>query len=348
MGQPDSQMTGRERVEALLRGEEPDRLPFMPITMMRAAQHIGVRYRDYVTDYRVLAEAQVRIAEAFGIDHVSVISDPAREVSDLGGAVEWFDDQPPAVIEERALLADKTRFRDLRLPDSHSSPRMSDRVEGARLLRRRAGSERIVEGWVEGPCAMSADLRGVNRLMLDFFDDPDFVRELFAFSVEMELATARAQVEAGADLIGVGDAAASLVGPQFYMDFVLPEERRLIDGIRGLGAWVRLHICGRTRKLYRGMVQTGAEIIDLDSLAPLREARDEMGPGQILLGNVDPVRIVRDGTPESVIAAFAECHRQAGARYIVGAGCEIPPGTPDANLEAAGCYARGSHTIERK
>jgi MtaA/CmuA family methyltransferase len=336
----DSRMTGRERITAVLSGRQPDRLPFMPITMMRAAQHIGVQYRDYVTDHRVLVEAQVRIAEAFDIDHVSVISDPAREVADLGGAVEWFDDQPPAVIESGALLSDKARLRSLSVPDIRTSPRMRDRVDGVRLLGQRAGQTRIVEGWVEGPCAMAADLRGVNRLMLDFFDDPDFVRELFAFSVELELAHARAQIEAGADLIGVGDAAASLVGPKLYTDFVLADECRLVKGIQQLGARVRLHICGKTRKIYAGMAQTGADIIDLDYFAPIAEARDVMGPEQVLLGNLDPVRVMRDGTPQSVIAGFAECHRQAGKRYIVGAGCEIPVGTPDANLHAALEYAR--------
>ena len=96
-------MTGRERVLAALDRGQPDRVPLMPITMMFAADVAGVRYRDYVTDGRVLAEAQIRTAEQFGFDYVSVISDPAREASDLGAEIEWFDDQPPAIIEERDL-----------------------------------------------------------------------------------------------------------------------------------------------------------------------------------------------------------------------------------------------------
>ena len=333
-------MNGRERVMAMLSGEEPDHLPFMPITMMFAARHIGAKYRDYARDHRVLAEAQVRTAETFEFDHVSVISDPAREASDLGGAVQWFDDQPPAVIEERALLADKSRLAGLRVPDPGSAPRMLDRVEGVHLLQQRAGRRRIVEGWVEGPCAMSADLRGLNSLMLDFTDDPAFVRDLFAFTVEMEVRFARAQIEAGADLIGVGDAAASLVGPRLYTQFVQPWECALVRAIGEAGARVRLHICGKTRKLYRGMAATGADIIDLDFLAPLDQARAEMGPAQVLLGNLDPVRDLRDGTPETVYAGFAECHRQAGARYIVGAGCEVPAGTPYENLRATSRFAQ--------
>src|SRR4051794_4192755 len=183
-------MNGRERIATLLAGGLPDRVPLMPITMMFAADRVGARYRDYARDYRVLAPAQLATAEAFGLDYVSAISDPAREASDLGAEIEWFDDQPPAIIESHALLADKRRLTSLALPDASAAPRMADRVEGVRLLRDRAGRDLIVEGWVEGPCAMSADLRGVNTLMLDFYDDPGFVHDLFAFTVEMELAFA--------------------------------------------------------------------------------------------------------------------------------------------------------------
>jgi MtaA/CmuA family methyltransferase len=333
-------VNGRERIFAMLSGGQPDHPPFMPITMMLAARQSGFKYCEYVTDHRVLAEAQMRIAERFGIDHVSVISDPAREASDLGAAVEWFEDQPPAVVESGALLADKTRLATLRVPETGSSPRMLDRVNGVRLLRERMGRGHVIEGWVEGPCAMAADLRGLNALMLDFFDDPVFVRDLFVFCVEMEMETARAQIAAGADLMGIGDAAASLVGPRLYYEFVQPLECEMVRRVHEAGVRVRLHICGKTGKLYRGMAATGADMIDLDFPAPIDAARAEMGPGQVLSGNVDPVRLMRDGTPAQVENAFAECHRAAGARYIVAAGCEVPVGTPDANLKAALHYAR--------
>jgi MtaA/CmuA family methyltransferase len=335
-------MNGLKRILAVLAGAATDRLPLMPITMMFAARHIGAPYRDYACDHRVLAEGQIRTAETFSFDYVSAISDPAREASDLGAAIEWFEDQPPAIVEEHALLADKARLRGLRLPDPAVAPRMHDRVEAVRLLRERAGRDLLVEGWVEGPCAMSADLRGVNNLMLDFFDDTAFVSDLFEFTVEMETRFACAQIEAGADLIGVGDAAASLIGPKFYFEFVQPYECKLVRAIQQAGAKVRLHICGKTAKLYRGMAATGSEIIDLDFLAPIDAARAAMGPNQVLLGNVDPVRVSRDGTPEGIEAALAECYRQAGPRYIVGAGCEVPVGTPAENVHAMAAFARSA------
>jgi MtaA/CmuA family methyltransferase len=311
----------------------------MPITMMFAADQAGVRYGEYVRDHRVLAEAQILTAERFGFDYVSAISDPAREAADLGAAVEFYDDQPPALPESRALLADKGRLSGLGVPDPRAEGRMHDRLQAVALLRAGAGGARLVEGWVEGPCAEAADLRGINALMLDFHDDPAFVRQLFEFVVEVALRFAHAQVQAGADLIGIGDAAASLVGPRIYKEFVQPVETRLVDGIHAMGGRVRLHICGNTRRVLQGMGQTGADIVDLDYPSPVALAREQMGPAQVLLGNIEPAGVLRTGTPEAVTEALAACHRGGGQRWIVGAGCEICRDTPEANVRALCDYA---------
>lgn len=333
-------MTGRERILKHLQGERVDQLPLMPITMMFAADQIGARYRDYATDYRVLAEAQVFAARKFGFDYVSAISDPAREAADLGAEVEYFDDQPPAIVEARARLAEKSELDRLEIPDPLGGGRMHDRVKAVALLKEKAGHEKLIEGWVEGPCAEAADLRGINTLMLDLVDDPGFVRALFEFIVAMELRFARAQLEAGADLIGVGDAAASLIGPRLYEQHVLPYEKKLVDGLHEMGALVRLHICGRTTKLLPWMGHLGVDILDLDWMVPLEAARAQSRPGQVLLGNIDPVAVLRNGTPAQVQAALADCHCAAGPRYIVGAGCEVVRDTPEANVRAMAQYAQ--------
>lgn len=334
-------MTGRERILAVLDGKPADSLPFMPITMMFAADIAGVRYYDYATRGEVMAETQIKTATRFGFDHVSAISDPAREAADLGSAVEYFDDQPPAIIESRALLEDKSRLVGLKPPDPYQPGRMRDRVEAIRFLKREVGDELLIEGWIEGPCALGADLRGLNSLMTDFADDEQFVADLFDFVVETAIGFARAQIEAGAGIIGLGDAAASLIGPRLYREFVLPREQRIFAAIRAMGGRSRLHICGNTRRIVADMGRAGADMIDLDYFTSLAEARSACAPRQPLSGNIDPVRCLRDGTPESVTAAIEECYRQAGSRdYIVAAGCEVPRGTPHANIEALARFAR--------
>ncbi len=107
-----------------------------------------------------------------------------------------------------------------------------------------------------------------------------------------------------------------------------------------MGAHVRLHICGNICSILQPVGRLGCEIVDLDFMVPVAQARAAMGSQPILLGNIDPVRVLKRGTPESVTAAIAQCHREAGSRYIVGAGCEVPRGTPLENVQALTDYAR--------
>lgn len=335
-------MNGYERVRKLIDGESVDRLPVMPITMMFAGDYIGVPYGRYATDYRSLVEGQLRVAEDFGFDYVSCISDPAREAADCGADIAFYDNQPPAIREGNALLADKKKLAALEAPDPLGGGRMLDRVNAAALFREKVGGELLIEGWVEGPCAEGADLRGINALMMDFIEDPVFVEDLFAFVLELELRFARAQLEAGADCIGIGDAAASLVGPMIYDQYVWPYEKRLVDGIKKLGGRVRLHICGNTRAIFEGMGRLGCDIVDLDWMNPFSEARSVMGRDQVLLGNLDPVSVVRDRTPGEIYTALKQCHEEAGDKYILSAGCEVTRDTPHENVRVFHAYSKQS------
>lgn len=335
-------MSSRQLVVDMLDCKPVARPPVMPLTMMFAADLIGAPYGRYAADHRVMAEAQLCTAETFGFDHVSVISDPAREAADCGATIHYFDDQPPAIDEANALLKDKSLLASMTVPDPLGGGRMMDRVQGVALLREKAGNNFAVEGWVEGPCAEAADLRGINTLMMDFFDDEGFVRDLFAFTTDLAIAFAKAQIDAGADLIGIGDAACSLVGPVIYEEFVLAEEKRLVDAIHGFGAKTRLHICGNTTALCENIRSLNIGMIDLDSMVDVATARASLGPEIAILGNLDPVSALRNSTPERIRADLAACRAAAGERYIVGAGCEIPRDTPHENVRALMEFAKNS------
>ncbi|MFP4302153.1 MAG: uroporphyrinogen decarboxylase family protein [Spirochaetaceae bacterium] len=326
--------TKRETALRAFRGEETEEYPFYPITMMYAADLVGKPYRDYATNAEVLAEGQLAMAERFGASHVSAISDPCVESSDLGAPIHLYEDSPPANVEENALLADKTALSKLDLVDPSRGERMSNRLEAVRLLAEGAGGDCLVEGWVEGPCAEAADLRGLNRIMMDFFDDQEFVVELLDFITEQEISFALAQIEAGADSIGIGDAASSLIGPEIYGEFILPRTRKYFDAIHKAGALVRLHICGRIEPLYPHIGELEIDLIDVDSMNPLPEARAILGERPVICSNLDPVAEVKNGTPESIQRRLAETVEEVQRKFAVGAGCEIPRGTPEENLRA--------------
>jgi uroporphyrinogen-III decarboxylase len=103
--------------------------------------------------------------------------------------------------------------------------------------------------------------------------------------VEVEIAFARAQVAAGADIIGLGDAVASQVSRRAYRRFALPYEQRIFAAIHEMGALARLHICGDTSHLLADMAETSAEIIDVDWMVDMGRAAEVFGPRQSVCGN---------------------------------------------------------------
>jgi uroporphyrinogen-III decarboxylase len=117
-----------------------------------------------------------------------------------------------------------------------------------------------------------------------------------------------------------------------------------VDALHAAGGKVRLHICGNTRRILGDIARLDCDIVDIDSAVPMSSARERIGTKAVLLGNLDPVRVLRDGTPESVAAALEECHHQAGSRHIVAAGCEVPRDTPAENLRAMRDFA-ASHSL---
>lgn len=332
-------MTSSERMTRTLNGSAVDHLCAQPIAMTFAARYAGVPYGQYCRDWRVLVRAQVMVASRFGFDVLHVCSDPVREAADCGAPIVWFEDQPPSHHPDAVLLSDRSDLARLRLPDPLGGGRMHDRVLATQALREISAGEVPVLGWIEGPIAAAAQLRGLENILPDLVDDPVWAGELLDFACEMELAFAAAQAPY-VEMMGVGDAACSLLGPEVYEELVLPRQERLVRGVQALGLPVRLHVCGRTDQLFPGISRLGVEMMDVDALADLSLARRVLGRRVVLLGNCDPVTVLLEGSPDSVRAAFEGCWREAGWPFVVGSGCEIPPETPAANVEAMMDFAR--------
>lgn len=332
-----------ERIRAHVSGQSVDRLPVQPLIMQFAARHAGIHYNDYVTDARRLAEAQMGMAEDVGIDCLMTCSDPARELIDIAGdaSVEWAD-SGPAIVESRAALADKARLVHLRVPDPMAPGRMRERVESIEIMRAEAGPGASIVGWVEGPLALAAEMRGLSALMMDTYDDPGFLHDLFDFTSSVGMAYWKPQVDAGADTIGMSDAAASMMSLRHYETFVHPAQRRVVEDIKASrpDVIVRIHMCGATDHLLELMRELPADVFELDFPVDLQHARDILGPQRIILGNVSTVEEMLSGTPEEVYEAAAACHRICGPRHIVGTGCEVSPETPTENVRALVAYAR--------
>jgi len=332
-------MTPKERIYAILRGGSYDRPAVTPILMAWAANFIGRTYRDYYLDGDVLVEAQLAAAGAFNLDQVSAISDPWREASAYGMV---FDYPPDGVGRPKeVLLRTREDISKLKQIDVENSERTKQRIESVCKMAARVGRTHSVLGWVEGPLAEYGDLRGVENAMLDLIDRPDIFVKAGAIIIENAIAFAVAQIKAGADMVGIGDSAASLISPAMYADLVLPLERKLIGAIHEAGAAAKLHICGNISNIVGYMAKTGTDIIDVDWMVSLSKARELAGPQVTLCGNFNPAGVLFEGSPQDVADAARACLKAVPSRFILMPGCEVPPGTPETNLRAF-CPCDGS------
>lgn len=326
-------MNSLERTLRFLRGETVDRIPLHPIVMRFAARHAGVPYRSFCLEPEAHVAAMVRTAEEFAMDWVNVMSDPYAEAEAYGMRVEYPEDDLPRGVGP--LAPDAASVDSIRAPTELSHPRLAGRIAQIENFARELGDTQFVVGWVEGPFAVYSLWRGLANGCLDLYDHPATVHRGVEVAVAFAKRFAEAQVRAGAHAIGMGDAACSQIGPGQYREFFLEGEKEIVAHVHSLGAIAKLHICGNTSKLLPDMIGTGADIVDVDHLAgSMAPFAPLLGPGQVLCGSSDPVGVVRNGTPESVLASVVACLGEAPGRVIVSAGCEITPDTPEDNLRA--------------
>jgi len=325
-------MNSLQRMRGLLSGGPVDRVPNFDILMQFASHFIDEPLSRYYQDYTVLCEANLAVLEAFELDIVQAISDPYREAYDFGAEIVFPDDGLP--ICKKPLIENPSDLNRLRRTSPETGKRMSDRLEAVRFFRESVGGEVPVMGWVEGAISEAATLRGVNALLVDLVERPEWVKELLGLVVDNQVAFARAQAEAGADIIGLGDSIASQISAEMYREFAMPHEKRIFEAVHEAGALARLHICGNTTHILRDMPRTWADIIDLDWMVSLSEARNACGPRQALCGNFDPVSVMLQGTPTQVRHAVEKNLLDGGAKLFSAAGCEIPDKTPHKNLQA--------------
>ena len=324
-------MNSLQRLNNLLQGKPVDRVPNFDIFMTRAAHHIGVPLSQYYLDHRVLCQANLAVMQDFELDIVQAISDPYREAADMGLEVEFPHDNLP--LNRTPLIVEPDDLQNIHFPVKDFGPRMTDRLEGIRAMHQQVGDEVPVMGWVEGALAEAADLRGVTNVMKDLVKRPAWLKDLLEKCAEVEISFACAQIEAGAHIIGLGDAVASLISPRMYREFALPYEQRIFDAIKAKGGIPRLHICGNTTHLLKDIAQSRAEIVDIDSLVGMYQAVSTLD-GMLVCGNLNPVSIFLQGTTDQVREGIF-ANASAGAHsWISAGGCEIPDQTPVENLHA--------------
>jgi uroporphyrinogen decarboxylase len=142
------------------------------------------------------------------------------------------------------------------------------------------------------------------------------------------LASLAAQVEAGAAAVQIFDSWVGALSRSDYERFVLPASRRVLEGLAPLGV-PRIHFGVGTGELLDLMASAGADVVGVDWRVPLGAARDRVGPGVAVQGNLDPAHVLA-GTAVAEAEArrvLAEAAGQPGHIFNLGWGV-LPDSDP--------------------
>lgn len=170
--------------------------------------------------------------------------------------------------------------------------------------------------------------------MTDLYDEPEAVEDLLEICTAQAIRFAIEQIWAGADFIGIGDAAVSLIGPKAYMQFAMPYEKRIIEAIHQHGGKAKLHICGNITSILEFVAQTGADMVDVDSMVDFKSANEAFTGKCCACGNIDPVSVMLQGNTDQVRNTVLACVSAGNNHTFIAAGCEIPKMTPYENMDA--------------
>ncbi|MCK5820878.1 MAG: uroporphyrinogen decarboxylase family protein [Bacteroidales bacterium] len=326
-------MNKKQRLNSLAeKGKSVEKVIFRPILMQFAAEFIGNNYGEFASDYRVLVDANLACMEEFQTDMVGVISDPYRETSAFGARIKFVKDGVPRCLDTLVNSIDDVKA--LRRPDLMKAERTLDRIKAAESMVKKTHGKVPVIGWIEGPLAEACDLTGMENMFIQLMMDADFCNLLLDKCLQTGKDFAKAQLEAGCDIIGIGDAVCSQIDVHTYNQYVKNRHHELISYIHELGGKVKLHICGDTNHLLPSYKEFQLDILDLDYQVDIKHARAVLGPEVILGGNINPIEVMNKSEAEVEIACRELVNRHKGERFILSAGCEISPLTPPENLKA--------------
>ena len=369
-------MTPRERILTVLSGEIPDRVPVTPFIqeeflawVFPERQHLDrvdtvlELAREWAFDV-ITKHNRFMTPEFMRRDHLNwrVRRETAREEAMWVTRVEITT--PDGILTQETVVPDAgaatqglmsaTRKHLLETPDDIDAyirwvpepdqidvHTMRDTAAG---WRQRVGDLGINAPWGwAGVFNYASDLWGIENLMMAPYLDETVYHALMEKLTQHMITYNRPLIEGGADAIGMQGhiANAGSVSPDYFMSFVFPYEKLLIDAIHGAGAYTVYHNCGYARAFYPCYRELGMSLWETVSEPPqgdndLAEAKRVLGDRVCLLGNLDQLRFLKTATPAEVDIKAREIMRtgKPGGRYLFAASDFLEKDTPLENVRA--------------
>lgn len=338
-----TKMNSLERVATAIQLKEPDRVPVIPVMMIRALKEIGAAAtHEVLHNPATMSQAKLTAFKKYGGDALIAGTGLNVEAEALGCTFEYQEEEIP-VIEERVLQHDPDLNRLGRI-DINSGRVMSVAKE-VETLNNEHGSSAVVGVCISGPFTTALELRGLAGAMTDMKEDPDYFKALMEKSTQEIIRYSDILIDHGALALNMLEPLCScdVIPPDMYSNWALPYQQKIFNHIKSKGRVPIIHVCTYSQPIWDTLPETGALAFHGDIQPSLGACKAGIGGKICLIGNVNPIDVLLYGTADDVKAASERCIKNAGAKggFVLAAGCDTGYDVPDENLHAMVETAKG-------
>ena len=285
-----------------------------------------------VTDGQVHADAICALNERFPADAVTAIMDLTVEAEAFGAEIRFAEDEIPNVIGR--LVTDYDSVAALEVP-SLDKGRVPQYLKANSIVASRVKDKPVYGGCI-GPFSLAGRLFDLSEFMMAIYMEPETATLLLDKCTEFILKYVTAMKAAGISGVIMAEPAAGLVSNDDCYEYSSVYVKKIIDAVQDESFKVILHNCGNTGHCTDAMVRSGAAAIHVGNRADMVEVLKSCPPELPVMGNLDPVGVIRQASPGQVKAATCELLEKTAAfdNYILSSGCDVPPHVPFENISA--------------
>lgn len=304
----------------------------IPIITHPGIKLCGSSVLKAVTDGQAHADAICALNDRFPADAVTAIMDLTVEAEAFGARIRFSENEIPNVVGR--LVQDAASVAELEVP-SLDKGRVPEYLKANRIVASRIKDKKVFGGCI-GPFSLAGRLFDLSELMMAMYIEPETVTTLLGKCTDFITSYLQAMKETGINGVILAEPASGLVSNDDCYQYSSVYVRRIVEAVQDDGFSIVLHNCGNTGHCTDAMIRSGAWALHFGNRADMVEALETCPPGLPVMGNIDPVTVMQQASPEQVYAAVSELlARTSGfGNFILSTGCDVPPRTPLVNIQA--------------
>nr|WP_288661240.1 uroporphyrinogen decarboxylase family protein [uncultured Alistipes sp.] len=304
----------------------------IPIMTHPGIELCGYTVRDAVTDGEVHARAILALNDRYPADACSVIMDLTVEAEAFGAHIVFPENEVPSVTD--ALVHNLAEIEALKIPTLETG-RIPQYIKANRIVAEAIGDKPLFAGCI-GPFSLAGRLFGMTELMMAIFTEPETVQLLLEKCTRFISGYCQALKQAGAQGVVIAEPAAGLVSNEDCSLYSSSYVRRIVESVQDDSFLVVLHNCGNTGHCTEAMIETGAAGYHFGNQAGMVAALEACPTDTLVMGNIDPVGLFKQASADEMYRATQDLLNATAAypNFILSSGCDVPPETPFANIEA--------------